>query len=196
MTRTTEPASGGPATGQRWLARAAFGLLLAGLVVLVAVGGRDRPDPAGGRPRRGGGDPGRRVLVHRQTRRSPVDRPGRGGDRGRAGRGRLLPGERDRGGRASPSACWRWAGSPPGTPCGTRPEPWMPTDRRCAGTQAVHRDEPAVRRRKVVRFDLKPRPEALGAEVALLDGPGYVDVAAHGPGRGGRRRRPARGRRR
>src|SRR5664279_3913233 len=31
---------------------------------------------------------------------------------------------------------------------------------------------------KVVRFDLKNKAEALGAEVRLLDGPGYVDVAA------------------
>ena len=31
---------------------------------------------------------------------------------------------------------------------------------------------------KVVRFDLKNKAEALGAEVTLLDGPGYVDVAA------------------
>ena len=31
---------------------------------------------------------------------------------------------------------------------------------------------------KVVRFDLKHKAEALGAEVTLLDGPGYVDVAA------------------
>jgi len=31
---------------------------------------------------------------------------------------------------------------------------------------------------KVVKFDLAAKAEALGAEVALLDGPGYVDVAA------------------
>lgn len=31
---------------------------------------------------------------------------------------------------------------------------------------------------KVVEFDLKRKAEALGAEVALLDGPGHVDVAA------------------
>jgi diacylglycerol kinase family enzyme len=31
---------------------------------------------------------------------------------------------------------------------------------------------------KVVKFDLKSKAESLGAEVALLDGPGYVDVAA------------------
>ena len=31
---------------------------------------------------------------------------------------------------------------------------------------------------KVVKFDLQAKAEALGAEVALLDGPGYVDVAA------------------
>lgn len=31
---------------------------------------------------------------------------------------------------------------------------------------------------KVVRFGLQAKAEALGAEVALLDGPGYVDVAA------------------
>ena len=31
---------------------------------------------------------------------------------------------------------------------------------------------------KVVRFDLAAKAEALGAEVTLLDGPGYVDVAA------------------
>ena len=31
---------------------------------------------------------------------------------------------------------------------------------------------------KVVKFGLQAKAEALGAEVALLDGPGYVDVAA------------------
>jgi len=31
---------------------------------------------------------------------------------------------------------------------------------------------------KVARFGLKDKAEALGAEVALLDGPGTVDVAA------------------
>ena len=31
---------------------------------------------------------------------------------------------------------------------------------------------------KVVRFDLAAKAQALGAEVAVLDGPGYVDVAA------------------
>jgi diacylglycerol kinase family enzyme len=33
---------------------------------------------------------------------------------------------------------------------------------------------------KVARFDLVAKAEALGAKVALLDGPEYVDVAAHG----------------
>ena len=31
---------------------------------------------------------------------------------------------------------------------------------------------------KVVRFDLAAKAKALGAEVAVLEGPGYVDVAA------------------
>ena len=31
---------------------------------------------------------------------------------------------------------------------------------------------------KVVQFDLQRKAKELGAEVALLDGPGYVDVAA------------------
>src|SRR6478735_8944922 len=39
MTRTVEPASGPPATGQRWLARGAFAAILAALVVLVGSEG-------------------------------------------------------------------------------------------------------------------------------------------------------------
>jgi diacylglycerol kinase family enzyme len=57
-------------------------------------------------------------------------------------------------------------------------DPWMPT-----------KDVPPARRPyivmnphsgggKVVKFGLQAKAEALGAEVALLDGPGYVDVAA------------------
>jgi hypothetical protein len=49
---------------------------------------------------------------------------------------------------------------------------------------------------KVARFGLKEKAEAMGAEVALVDGPGVVDVAALAPGRCRAWRRSARRRRR
>ena len=57
-------------------------------------------------------------------------------------------------------------------------EPWMPTR---SPTQAMHPFivmNPRSGGGKVVRFDLAAKAKALGAEVVLLDGPGYVDVAA------------------
>jgi hypothetical protein len=38
---------------------------------------------------------------------------------------------------------------------------------------------------KVAKFGLKQKAEALGAEVALLEGPGEVDVGGPGPAGGG-----------
>ena len=48
----------------------------------------------------------------------------------------------------------------------------------CHATAAPVPDhEPAVGRGKVAKFQLQEKAEALGAEVALLEGPGTVDVA-------------------
>ena len=75
-------------------------------------------------------------------------------------------------------------------------EQWMPTTPAPTPRQPFIVMNPRSGGGKVVRFDLKNKAEALGAPVTLLDGPGYVDVAASGPGRGRRRRGPSRCRRR
>ena len=54
---------------------------------------------------------------------------------------------------------------------------WMPTTRAAVARQPFIVMNPRSGGGKVVRFDLKNKAEALGAEVTLLDGPGYVDVA-------------------
>ena len=79
-----------------------------------------------------------------------------GGARADGGRGR------GRAGRAP-------AGGPPERHAGVR---------RATPAAPVPGDEPAVGRREGGRFGLKEKAEALGAEVALLEGPGTVDVAA------------------
>jgi len=55
---------------------------------------------------------------------------------------------------------------------------WMPTTTAKPAQQPFIVMNPRSGGGKVVRFDLKNKAEALGAEVRLLDGPGYVDVAA------------------
>ena len=55
---------------------------------------------------------------------------------------------------------------------------WMPTTAASPVRHPFIVMNPRSGGGKVVRFDLKNKAEALGAEVALLDGPGYVDVAA------------------
>src|SRR5664279_4387174 len=55
---------------------------------------------------------------------------------------------------------------------------WMPTTTAKPARQPFIVMNPRSGGGKVVRFDLKNKAEALGAEVRLLDGPGYVDVAA------------------
>lgn len=55
---------------------------------------------------------------------------------------------------------------------------WMPTTPAPAVKQAFIVMNPRSGGGKVVRFDLAAKARALGAEVTLLDGPGYVDVAS------------------
>jgi len=57
-------------------------------------------------------------------------------------------------------------------------QPWMPTSAPRPAQHPFIVMNPRSGGGKVVRFDLKNKAEALGAEVVLLDGPGYVDVAA------------------
>ena len=79
----------------------------------------------------------------------------------------------------SPGVTWPFGGGWCVGPGGVAPrrQPVDADDTGPAGEAAVHRDEPPLGGGKVVRFDLKSKAEALGAKVALLDGPGYVDVA-------------------
>jgi diacylglycerol kinase family enzyme len=58
------------------------------------------------------------------------------------------------------------------------PQPWMPTRVTPAPAHPFIVMNPRSGGGKVVRFDLAAKAKALGAEVTLLDGPGYVDVAA------------------
>jgi len=55
---------------------------------------------------------------------------------------------------------------------------WMPTTDAPRAAHPFIVMNPHSGGGKVVKFDLQAKAEALGAEVALLDGPGYVDVAA------------------
>jgi diacylglycerol kinase family enzyme len=55
---------------------------------------------------------------------------------------------------------------------------WMPTTPAAPARQPFIVMNPRSGGGKVVRFDLANKAKALGAEVTLLDGPGYVDVAA------------------
>jgi len=55
---------------------------------------------------------------------------------------------------------------------------WMPTTPAAPARQPLIVMNPRSGGGKVVRFDLANKAKALGAEVKLLDGPGYVDVAA------------------
>jgi diacylglycerol kinase family enzyme len=61
---------------------------------------------------------------------------------------------------------------------GHTPMPWMPTRRTPPPAHPFIVMNPRSGGGKVVRFDLAAKARALGADVALLDGPGYVDVAA------------------
>ena len=58
------------------------------------------------------------------------------------------------------------------------PEPWMPTNAPARTTHPFIVMNPRSGGGKVVRFDLAAKARALGAEVAVLEGPGYVAVAA------------------
>lgn len=55
---------------------------------------------------------------------------------------------------------------------------WMPTTRTPPPLRPFIVMNPRSGGGKVVTFDLQRKAQALGAEVALLDGPGHVDVAA------------------
>ena len=55
---------------------------------------------------------------------------------------------------------------------------WMPTTTAAPARSPFIVMNPRSGGGKVVKFDLKRKAEALGARVTLLDGPGYVDVAA------------------
>ena len=57
-------------------------------------------------------------------------------------------------------------------------EPWMPASTPAPAAHPFIVMNPRSGGGKVVRFDLAAKARALGAEVMLLDGPGYVDVAA------------------
>ena len=57
------------------------------------------------------------------------------------------------------------------------PEQWMPVATTAPPSKPFIVMNPRSGGGKVVRFDLPTKARALGAEVALLDGPGYVDVA-------------------
>src|SRR5664279_5714161 len=56
-------------------------------------------------------------------------------------------------------------------------EPWMPTSTPVPAAHPFIVMNPRSGGGKVVRFDLAAKAKALGAEVAVLEGPGYVDVA-------------------
>lgn len=58
------------------------------------------------------------------------------------------------------------------------PEPWMPTYEAPAPLHPFFVMNPRSGGGKVERLHLREKAEALGAEVALLDGPTHVDVAA------------------
>jgi len=58
------------------------------------------------------------------------------------------------------------------------PQPWMPVTAASPPHKPFIVMNPRSGGGKVVRFDLAAKARALNAEVALLDGPGYVDVAA------------------
>ena len=60
----------------------------------------------------------------------------------------------------------------------TEDDNWMPTTDAPGAAHPYIVMNPHSGGGKVVKFDLKAKAEALGAEVELLDGPGYVDVAA------------------
>ena len=177
MTGTVEPASGPPATGQRWLARGAFVAILAALVVLVGSEGAI----------------GLTLLVI-----------GLGGSAAILAGGFWFISKRDvrrwiglavvviavvlvvvaflrenvivvavislgllvLGGVAARHALRH------------TPEPWMPVAAASPPRRPFIVMNPRSGGGKVVRFDLAAKARALGAEVALLDGPGYVDVAA------------------
>ena len=57
-------------------------------------------------------------------------------------------------------------------------QPWMPETPVTGATRPFLVMNPHSGGGKVVEFDLAAKARALGADVALLDGPGYVDVAA------------------
>lgn len=59
----------------------------------------------------------------------------------------------------------------------TKAPEWMPTTRTPPPLRPFIVMNPRSGGGKVVKFDLKRKAEALGAEVVLLDGPGHVDVA-------------------
>ena len=55
---------------------------------------------------------------------------------------------------------------------------WMPTTTAAPARSPFIVMNPRSGGGKVVKFDLQRKAEALGARVTVLDGPGYVDVAA------------------
>ncbi len=57
-------------------------------------------------------------------------------------------------------------------------QPWMPTVPATPPARPFIVMNPRSGGGKVVKFDLARKAEDLGAEIALLDGPGYVDVGA------------------
>jgi diacylglycerol kinase family enzyme len=175
--RTEVPASGRPETGQRWLARASFGAVLAALAVLVgsegAIGLTLLAVGLGGSVAILAG--GFWFIAKRDLRRWV----------GLAvvllavvlvviaflRAGVIVVAVISLGLLALAGVAARHA-------LRHTPEPWMPVAAASPSLRPFIVMNPRSGGGKVVRFDLAAKARALGAEVALLEGPGYVDVAA------------------
>ena len=161
---------------RRWLPRASFALMLAAVVLVLAVAGWHSLTPiafaaigvcavlAGGYwylANRGccGGSRWPWWSPRRCSSWWYSHAPACCGSR--RGGGTDDPRGRDRQGRAEYRRCGRGHAGRGGPPAAAVPD-----------------REPAVGRGKVTKFGLKDKAEALGAEVALLEGPGTVDAAA------------------
>ena len=176
MTAGIEKAPARPAAGQRWAARGAFAALLASLVVLIASEG-----PIGLTLLGVGLAGAAAILVggfwfiaKRDIRRwiglammaIAVTLIVITFFRANVALVAVISlGLMAVGGVAARHALWHTA------------EPWMPVATIAPPRKPFIVMNPHSGGGKVVRFDLPTKARALGAEVALLDGPGYVDVA-------------------
>ena len=148
---------------RRWLARAALAALLAAIVVIVAAEGLTGltltvVGLVGAALVLAGGY---WFIAKRGVLRWIGLALAARGDRGRH-RG-VLPAGRRRGRAGVAGPAGRWVVRRPGRRCAATTDQWMPTTTGRAGPAAVHRDEPAVRRRqgRPVRPDrTRPRRSA------------------------------------